>query len=143
MLVVILPRHLPKEYYLFRNCLFNNILVKRKAGGNKLETLEGLPFSMVLIRSIWLIAAEPGVGRHPTQMTLFLLCLLKRDCRMTLVVSWCLPFYKTRPPTGTDEDGRPIQYQQYMPVPYNLQVETGYSLQDTGRRSPDSGTDSS
>lgn len=104
--------------------VFNNILVKRKAGGNKLEALKVPvtygPYSKYLAA----IAEEPGVGRHPTQISLpamsFEIKGLSYDAGRKLVPT---QFAKTRPPTGTDEDGRPVQYQQYMPVPYNLEIE--------------------
>ena len=32
-------------------------------------------------------------------------------------------FSKTVPPKGKDAEGRPVQYSQFMPVPYNLDVE--------------------
>ena len=41
-----------------------------------------------------------------------------------LVVNWFQPNSLRRSPTqGTTDDGRPVQYQQYMPVPYNLEIE--------------------
>ena len=121
------------EYFyhsIFRKSLmafgtvFNNILVKRKAGENKLESLKVPiqygPYQKFLAA----IAAEPDVGRHPTQITLpamsFEIKGLQYDPGRKLVPT---QFAKTIPPSGTDDNGRPVQYQQYMPVPYNLEVE--------------------
>lgn len=104
--------------------VFNNLIVKRKASGG---TIEGFrvgvqygPYQKFLAA----IAAEPNVGRHPTQITLpamsFEIKGLSYDAGRKLVPT---QFAKTIPPTGSDEDGRPVQYQQYMPVPYNLEIE--------------------
>ena len=104
--------------------VFNNILVKRKASGNKLEALKVPVQYGPYQKYLAAIAEEPGVGRHATQISLpamsFEIKGLSYDAGRKLVPT---QFAKTRPPAGTDEDGRPIQYQQYMPVPYNLEIE--------------------
>ena len=104
--------------------VFNNILVKRKGAGGKLEGLKVPVGYGPYEKFLAAIAAEPGVGRHPTQISLpamsFEIKGLAYDAGRKLVPT---QFAKTRPPQGTDENGRPVQYQQYMPVPYNLEIE--------------------
>ena len=104
--------------------VFNNILVKRKAAGGKIEGLKVPVQYGPYQKFLAAIAAEPGVGRHPTQISLpamsFEIKGLSYDAGRKLVPT---QFAKTRPASGTDENGRPIQYQQYMPVPYNLEIE--------------------
>ena len=104
--------------------VFNNILVKRKAAGGKIEGLKVPVQYGPYQKFLAAIAAEPGVGRHPTQISLpamsFEIKGLSYDAGRKLVPT---QFAKTRPATGTGEDGRPVQYHQYMPVPYNLEIE--------------------
>lgn len=104
--------------------IFNNMLVKRKGAEGKLESLKVPvqygPYSKFLA----MIAAEPDGLRSSTQITLprisFEIKGLAYDAGRKLVPT---QFAKTRPPTGTDAEGKPVQYQQYMPVPYNLEIE--------------------
>ena len=104
--------------------VFNNILVKRKGSAGKLESLrvpiQYGPYEKFLAA----IAAEPLDGRDQTQMNLpaisFEIKGLAYDTGRKLVPT---QFAKTRPPAGTDENGKPVQYTQYMPVPYNLEIE--------------------
>ena len=104
--------------------VFNNILVKRKGAAGKIEgfrvPVQYGPYQKFLAA----IAAEPGANRLSTQISLpamsFEIKGLSYDAGRKLVPT---QFAKTRPPSGTGEDGRPVQYHQYMPVPYNLEIE--------------------
>lgn len=104
--------------------VFNNILVKRKGAGGKIEGLKVPVQYGPYQKFLAAIAAEPDVGRHPTQISLpaisFEIKGLAYDASRKLVPT---QFAKTRPPGGTDENGKPVQYQQFMPVPYNLEIE--------------------
>lgn len=104
--------------------VFNNILVKRKAAGGKIEGLKVPVQYGPYQKFLAAIAAEPGANRLSTQISLpamsFEIKGLSYDAGRKLVPT---QFAKTRPPSGTGEDGRPVQYHQYMPVPYNLEIE--------------------
>jgi len=111
--------------------LFNNIIVKRKqagvdrpTGGDALEAykvpIQYGPYQKYLA----IIEAEPNSTRQQTQISLprlsFEIKGLNYDGSRKLVPT---QFAKTVPPTGTDEEGKPVQYKQYLPVPYNLDIE--------------------
>ena len=81
---------------------------------------------MVLTRSsLLLIAAEPRPGRHPTQMSLpamsFEVKGLAYDAGRKLVPTHLLQDTSQLPVRLRTT--RPVQKSQFLPVPYNLQVE--------------------
>lgn len=107
--------------------LFNNIVIKRKSSDRKDGSIESLkvpvqygPFQKYLA----MIAAEPTPERQSMQITLprmsFEIKGLNYDPSRKLVPT---QMARVVPPTGTDEEGKPIQYSQFLPVPYNLEVE--------------------
>ena len=71
-----------------------------------------------------MIAAEPNPERQSMQISLprmsFEIKGLNYDTGRKLTPT---QFTRTVPKEGTDADGRPVQYSQYMPVPYNLEIE--------------------
>ena len=71
-----------------------------------------------------MIAAEPTPERQQLQISLprisFEIKGLNYDTGRKLVPT---QFSRTAPEEGKDADGKPIQYYQYLPVPYNLEVE--------------------
>ena len=106
--------------------LFNNIVIKRKDSKRKDGALESLkvpiqygPYQKYLA----MIAAEPTPERQSMQITLprmsFEISGLSYDGSRKLVPT---QMARIAPPSGKDGDGRPVQYAQYMPVPYNLDV---------------------
>ena len=104
--------------------IFNNIIVKRKKGDLTLESLK-VPIKYgPTSKFLAIIAAEPGTQRDQTQIQLprmsFEIKGLNYDGSRKLVPT---QFAKTVPSTGADKDGKPIQYSQFLPVPYNLDVE--------------------
>ena len=110
--------------------VFNNIIVKRKQPGVDRPTGKSLESYKVPVqygpyqKYLAIIASEPNAERQQLQISLprisFEIKGLNYDGSRKLVPT---QFAKTVPPTGTDEEGKPIQYQQYLPVPYNLEVE--------------------
>ena len=111
--------------------VFNNIVVKRKKPGvdraTKGDSLEAFkvpvqygPYQKYLA----MIAAEPNSERQQFQISLprmsFEIKGLNYDGSRKLVPT---QFAKTVPDKGTDDAGKPIQYAQYLPVPYNLDIE--------------------
>ena len=107
--------------------LFNNIVIKRKTSDRKDGSLESLkvpiqygPYQKYLA----MIAAEPTPERQSMQITLprmsFEIKGLNYDPSRKLVPT---QMARITPPKGKDEDGRPVQYSQYLPVPYNLEIE--------------------
>ena len=108
--------------------LFNNIIVKRKDPARKSkDNLEAYkvpvqygPYQKYLA----MIAAEPTPERQSMQIFLprisFEIKGLNYDGSRKLTPT---QFAKTVPQEGKDAEGRPIQYSQYLPVPYNLEVE--------------------
>ena len=108
--------------------IFNNILVKRKSSNRKEKNpLESFkvpvqygPYQKYLA----MIAAEPNPSRPDFQISLprisFEIKGLQYDTGRKLVPT---QFSRTVPKEGSDADGRPVQYSQYLPVPYNLEVE--------------------
>ena len=107
--------------------VFNNIVVKRKQSDRKGEPLESykVPCQYGPIQKyLAIIAAEPDPRRQASQISLprisFEIKGLNYDGSRKLVPT---QFAKTVPPTGKDAEGRPVQYSQFLPVPYNLDVE--------------------
>jgi len=111
--------------------VFNNILVKRKqpgvdrpTGEDSLESfkvpIQYGPYQKYLA----IIEAEPDAARQAMQITLprmsFEIKGLNYDGSRKLVPT---QFAKTIPDKGTDDAGRAVQYKQYLPVPYNLDIE--------------------
>jgi len=108
--------------------IFNNIVVKRKTSDRKSKDpiesykvpIQYGPYQKYLA----MIAAEPNPERQQLQISLprisFEIKGLNYDTGRKLVPT---QFSRTVPEDGTDADGRPAQYYQYLPVPYNLEVE--------------------
>ncbi len=108
--------------------IFNNILVKRKNPDRKAkESLESIkvpiqygPFQKYLA----MIEAEPRPERQSMQISLprisFEIKGLNYDGTRKLTPT---QMARVVPKEGTDAEGRPVQYSQYMPVPYNLEIE--------------------
>ena len=111
--------------------VFNNIIVKRKQPGvDRPTTADSLEAYKVPVqygpaqKYLAMIAAEPNSERQQLQISLprmsFEIKGLNYDGSRKLVPT---QFAKTVPPKGTDDAGRPVQYSQYLPVPYNLEIE--------------------
>jgi len=108
--------------------VFNNIVVKRKVPGVKEQsTLESFkvpiqygPYQKYLA----MIAAEPTPERQGVQITLprmsFEIKGLSYDGSRKVSPT---TFMKSLPTEDSVQTKKPVQYKQYMPVPYNLQVE--------------------
>ena len=106
--------------------LFNNIIVKRKDSSRE----DGLEAYKVPIqygpyqKYLAMIAAEPTPERQSMQISLprlsFEIKGLHYDGSRKLVPTQMV---RTVPPTGKDAEGKPVQYAQYLPVPYNLDIE--------------------
>ena len=107
--------------------LFNDILIKRKTSdrkGNNLETIK-VPVQYGPVQKyLAMIAAEPTPERQSVQINLprisFEIKGLSYDGSRKAVPT---QFSRTVPPDGKDGEGKPVQYMQYLPVPYNLDVE--------------------
>ena len=111
--------------------VFNNIIVKRKKPGvdrpTKGDSLESFKVPIQYgpyMKYLAIIASEPNAERQELQISMprmsFEIKGLNYDGSRKLVPT---QFAKTVPAKGTDEEGRPVQYSQYLPVPYNLEVE--------------------
>jgi len=108
--------------------VFNNIIVKRKNPDRKSkDTLESFkcpiqygPYQKYLA----MIEAEPRPERQSMQISLprisFEIKGLNYDGTRKLTPT---QMARVVPKEGTDAEGRPVQYSQYMPVPYNLEIE--------------------
>ncbi|QIN96867.1 tail sheath stabilizer [Synechococcus phage S-N03] len=106
--------------------LFNNIAIKRQSA-DKTATLDSIkvpikygPTQKFLAR----IAAEPGSNRQQVQMNLPVMSFEIKGVQYDQ--SRKLPptqFAKTTPQEGSEVDGQPVQMQQYLPVPYTLNME--------------------
>ena len=107
--------------------LFNNIVIKRKSSSRKDGALESLkvpvqygPYQKYLA----MIAAEPTPERQSMQITLprmsFEIKGLHYDPSRKLVPTQMV---RSVPKKGSDAEGKPVQYAQYLPVPYNLDIE--------------------
>ena len=111
--------------------VFNNIIVKRKKAGVDRPTGEAsLEAYKVPIqygpyqKYLAIIEAEPNPNRTQTQITLprisFEIKGMSYDGSRKLVPT---QFAKTVPEKPEEAAGTPVQYQQYLPVPYNLELE--------------------
>ena len=108
--------------------IFNNILIKRKDPQRKdpdnLEVFK-VPIQYgPAAKYLAMIAAEPTPERQSMQISLprisFEIRGLNYDTGRKLVPT---QFSRTVPNEGTDAEGKPVQYSQYLPVPYNLEIE--------------------
>ena len=108
--------------------IFNNILVKRKdpsrEAPDNIETFKCPIQYGPSQKYLAMIAAEPKAERNPMQISLprmsFEIKGLSYDTGRKLVPT---QFSRTVPETGKDAEGKPVQYSQFLPVPYNLEVE--------------------
>ena len=104
--------------------LFNNIVIKRKGASGNLESLKVPVAYGPTQKFLAIIAAEPDARREQTQITLprisFEIRGLQYDPARKLVPT---QFAKSLPKAGDVEDNKPVQYSQFMPVPYNLDME--------------------
>ena len=108
--------------------IFNNIVVKRKIRGEgekvELESykvpIQYGPYQKYLA----IIAAEPTPERQQMQISLprmsFEIKGLNYDSSRKVVPTQLM---RSIPADDSKEKGNPVQYSQYMPVPYNLDVE--------------------
>ncbi len=111
--------------------VFNNIVVKRKQPGVKVPTgknaiesykvpIQYGPYQKYLA----MIAAEPNPERQAVQISLprmsFEIKALNYDGARKMTPT---TFARTVPRKPDPESGKPVQYSQYLPVPYNLEVE--------------------
>ena len=116
-----------KSIIAFGTC-FNNIIVKRKDPKRKeKDALESYkvpcmygPYQKYLA----MIAAEPVPARQEMQISLprisFEIKGLTYDGSRKLVPT---QFAKTVPAPDKTPSGKPVQYSQYLPVPYTLDIE--------------------
>ncbi len=110
--------------------LFNNIIVKRKKPGVDRPTGKSLESYKVPIqygpyqKYLALIEAEPSDARQQTQISLprisFEIKGLNYDGSRKLVPT---QFARTVPRDPDTKASEPVQYSQYLPVPYNLDIE--------------------
>lgn len=105
--------------------LFNNLLIKRTAtDGEKLETVKVPVKYGPTQKYLAMIAAEPTPQRNSVQMTLphmsFEIKGIEYDASRKQTPT---QFIKSRPTAGSGEENKPVQFSQYVPVPYNLNVE--------------------
>ena len=107
--------------------VFNNITIKRKDPKRKGDPIESIKVPCQygpIQKYLAIIAAEPDPRRQASQISLprisFEIKGLNYDASRKLVPT---QFSKTVPPTGKDAEGKPVQYSQFLPVPYNLDVE--------------------
>ena len=108
--------------------VFNNILVKRKDPSRKdKESLESYRVPIQYgptAKYLAMIAAEPTPERQSMQISLprisFEIKGLNYDAGRKLVPT---QFSRTVPKKGDDAEGKGVQYSQYLPVPYNLEIE--------------------
>jgi len=111
--------------------VFNNIIVKRKKPGvDKPTGKDSLEAYKVPIqygpyqKYLAIIAAEPNAERQQLQIALprisFEIRGLSYDSTRKLVPT---QFAKTVPAAGSDEERSAVQFSQFLPVPYNLEIE--------------------
>lgn len=108
--------------------LFNNIVVKRKVrnedGSTDLESFKAPIQYGPYQKYLAIIAAEPTPERQSMQITLprmsFEIKGLSYDASRKLVPT---QLARTVPKEDDPNAKNPIQYSQYLPVPYNLDVE--------------------
>ena len=105
--------------------LFNNLIIKREnASGGKLESVKVPVKYGPTQKYLAMIAAEPTPQRNSVQLALphmsFEIKGIEYDASRKLVPT---QFTKSRPSAGSSEADKPVQFSQYVPVPYNLNVE--------------------
>ena len=104
--------------------LFNNIVIKRKGSGSVLESLKVPVKYGPSQKFLAIIAAEPDPRRAGTQLTLPMISFeikgLAYDGARKLPPT---NFAKTLPKEGDSKATKPVQYSQFLPVPYNLEIE--------------------
>lgn len=108
--------------------VFNNIIVKRKTSDRKAkDSLESYKCPIQYgpyMKYLAMIAAEPKPERQSMQISLprisFEIKGLNYDGTRKLTPT---QMARVVPKEGTDAEGRPVQYSQFMPVPYNLEIE--------------------
>jgi hypothetical protein len=108
--------------------VFNNIIVKRKSSSREEEeALESMKVPVMygpIQKFLAMIAAEPTPERAGVQISLprisFEIKGLNYDTGRKLTPT---QFSKTIAPAGSDAEKLPAQYYQFVPVPYNLEVE--------------------
>ena len=101
--------------------LFNNLLIKRTAtDGEKLETVKVPVKYGPTQKYLAMIAAEPTPQRNSVQMTLphmsFEIKGMEYDASRKQTPT---QFVKSRPSASSSEANKPVQFSQYVPVPYN------------------------
>ena len=114
--------------------LFNNLLIKREGTeGDKLETIKVPVKYGPTQKYLAMIAAEPTPQRNSIQLPLphmsFEVKGIEYDPSRKLVPT---QFTKTRPVAGSDNENQPVQYSQYVPVPYNLNMELAVISKNQG-----------
>ena len=104
--------------------LFNNIVIKRKGDSGNLESLKVPVAYGPTQKFLAMSAAEPTPSRQTTQISLprisFEIRGLNYDGSRKLVPT---QFAMSLPQAGSAADNKPVPYSQFMPVPYNLDVE--------------------
>ncbi len=106
--------------------LFNNLLIKRQSsdGTTNLETIKVPVKYGPTQKYLAMIAAEPTPQRNSIQLPLphmsFEIKGIQYDSSRKLVPT---QFTKSRPQPGSSADSEAVQFSQYVPVPYNLNVE--------------------
>ena len=106
--------------------LFNNLLIKRQSsdGTANLETIKVPVKYGPTQKYLAMIAAEPVAQRNSVQLPLphmsFEIKGIQYDSSRKLVPT---QFTKTRPGSSAPSDAKGSQFSQYVPVPYNLNVE--------------------
>lgn len=108
--------------------VFNNITIKRKVPGVKEQsTLESYKVPIAYgpyMKYLAMIAAEATPQRQGVQITLpRMSCEIKGlsyDGSRKVAPT---TFMKSVPEEGAVENAKPVQYKQYMPVPYNIDME--------------------
>lgn len=105
--------------------LFNNLLIKRAAtDGENLETIKVPVKYGPTQKYLAMIASEPTPERNAVQLPLphmsFEIKGIQYDSSRKLVPT---QFTKSRPGSSTSSDTAGAQFSQYVPVPYNLNVE--------------------
>ena len=108
--------------------LFNNIIVKRKIrdakGKTELEAFKAPIQYGPYQKYLAIIAAEPTPERQSMQITLprmsFEIKGLSYDSSRKVVPT---QLARSIPPPDSDKKGQPVQFSQYLPVPYNLDIE--------------------
>ena len=107
--------------------LFNNIVVKRKDPAREGDGLESYKVPIMYgptQKYLAMIAAEPTPERQSMQISMprlsFEIKGLSYDSSRKLVPT---QLARMVPTPDSPESGKPVQYSQYLPVPYNLEIE--------------------